>query len=67
MQTTTATSLLLPPPLAADLTKHSRSEIGTGESGAIVLRFDRPNGTTVFLKSRPFATAASTTRSQSSA
>ena len=58
MQTTTATSLLLPPPLAADLTKHSWSDVGTGESGATVLRFDRPNGTTVFLKSRPFDTAA---------
>jgi aminoglycoside phosphotransferase len=43
---------VLPPPLAADLSKHSRSEIGTGESGASVLRFDRANGTTVFLKSR---------------
>ena len=53
MQTTTATPLPLPPPLAADLGKHSRSEVGTGESGDIVLRFDRPNGTTVFLKSRP--------------
>ena len=59
MQTTTATSLLLPPPLAADLTKHSRSEVGTGESGATVLRFDRPNGTTVFLKSRAVATGSS--------
>jgi len=58
VQTTTATSLLLPPPLAADLTKHSWSDVGTGESGATVLRFDRPNGTTVFLKSRPFDTAA---------
>ena len=58
MQTTTATSLLLPPPLAADLTKHSWSDVGTGVSGATVLRFDRPNGTTVFLKSRPFDTAA---------
>ena len=53
MQTTTATALLLPPPLAADLSKHSRSEIATGESGATVLRFDRQNGTTVYLKSRP--------------
>ena len=52
MQTSTASSLVLPPPLAADLTKHSRSPVGTGESGATVLRFDRPNGTTVFLKAR---------------
>ena len=52
MQTTTATSLLLPPPLAADLSKHSRSEVGTGESGASVLRFDRPSATTAFLKAR---------------
>ena len=59
MQTTTASSLLLPPPLAADLTKHSRSEVGTGESGASVLRFDRPNGTTVFLKSRAVAAGSS--------
>jgi len=57
VQITTATPLLLPPPLAADLTKHSRSEVGTGESGATVLRFDRPNGTTVYLKAR--ATGAS--------
>ena len=59
MQTTTATSLLLPPPLAADLTKHSRSEVGTGESGASVLRFDRPNGTTVFLKARAVGAGSS--------
>jgi aminoglycoside 3'-phosphotransferase II len=50
-----AGALLLPPPLAADLSKHSRSEVGTGESGVRVLRFDRPNGTTVFVKSRPVA------------
>jgi aminoglycoside 3'-phosphotransferase II len=51
--TTTAPPLILPPPLAADLGKHSRSEVGTGESGDTVLRFDRPNGSTVFLKARP--------------
>ena len=52
VQTTTATSLLLPPPLAADLGKHSRSEIGTGESGSNVIRFERPAGSAVYLKSR---------------
>src|SRR5687768_4029441 len=56
--TTTAPPLILPPPLAADLGKHSRSEVGTGESGDSVLRFDRPNGTTVFLKTRPVSPGA---------
>jgi aminoglycoside phosphotransferase len=53
VQTTTATSLLLPPPLAADLGKHARTEIGTGESGSSVVRFDRAGGSAVFLKSCP--------------
>jgi aminoglycoside phosphotransferase len=57
--TTTASALTLPPPLAADLGKHSRSEIGTGESGDSVLRFDRPSGTTVYLKARPVAAGSS--------
>ena len=52
MHTPTATALLLPPALAADLSKHVRTEIETGESGADVLRFERPSGTTVYLKSR---------------
>ena len=59
MQTTTSASLTLPPPLAADLGKHSRSEVGTGESGDSVLRFDRPNGTTVYLKARAIAPGTS--------
>ena len=59
MQNTTAPSLILPPPLAADLGKHSRSEVGTGKSGDSVLRFDRPNGTTVFLKARPVGSGSS--------
>ena len=57
MQTTTATSPLsgpLPPPLAADLGKHSRTDVTTGESGSSVTRFDRAGGATVYLKSRPF-------------
>ena len=49
---TSATSLLLPPPLAADLGKHSRSDIAIGESGSSVIRFDRPGTSPVFLKSR---------------
>ena len=57
MQTTTATSLLLPPPLAADLGKHSRAEITTGESGSSVTLFERPGGSAVFLKARAFGTA----------
>lgn len=56
MQTTTATSLLLPPPLAADLGKHSRSEISTGESGSNVIRFERPGGSSLFLKSLAIGT-----------
>jgi aminoglycoside phosphotransferase len=47
-----ATSLILPPPLAADLGKHNRADIATGESGSSVVRFDRPAGSSVFLKSR---------------
>jgi aminoglycoside phosphotransferase len=57
VQTTTAPSPLappLPPPLAADLGKHSRTEVTTGESGSGVTRFDRAGGASVFLKSRPF-------------
>ena len=57
MQTATATSLLLPPPLAADLGKHSRAEITTGESGSRVTRFERSGGSAVFLKSRAFGAA----------
>ncbi len=56
MQTATATSLLLPPPLAADLGKHSRAEVTTGESGSRVTRFER-SGSAVFLKSHAFGTA----------
>jgi len=52
VHTTTATALPLPPTLAADLGKHVRSDITTGESGANVARFERPGGTTVYLKSR---------------
>lgn len=55
MHTTAATALPLPPTLAADLGKHVRSEVATGESGASVVRFERPNGTTVFLKARAFS------------
>jgi aminoglycoside 3'-phosphotransferase-2 len=54
VQTTTATSLVLPPPLAADLGKHSRVEIGIGESDSAVIRFERTGNTAVYLKSRPF-------------
>ena len=52
MDTATAPALVLPPPLSADLGKHSRAEVGSGESGSSVLRFDRPTGTSVYLKSR---------------
>ena len=52
MDTATAPQLVLPPPLAADLGKHPRTEVATGESGASVLRFDRPTGSSVYLKSR---------------
>ena len=55
MQTTTASPLTLPPTLAADLGKHSRTEIQTGESGDSVFRFDRPNTSTVYLKARAIA------------
>jgi aminoglycoside phosphotransferase len=51
VQTTTATSPLLPPTLAADLGKHARTEINTGESGSSVARFERPGASAVFLKS----------------
>ena len=47
-----ATPFVLPPPLAADLGKHKRSDVATGESGSSVTRFDRPPGSAVFLKSR---------------
>ena len=57
MQTATATSLLLPPPLAADLGKHSRAEVTTGESGSRVIRFERSGGSSVYLKSRAFGTS----------
>jgi len=52
VQTTTASSLLLPPSLAADLSKHSRSEIGSGESDSSVIRFERSTGNVVYLKTR---------------
>jgi aminoglycoside 3'-phosphotransferase II len=52
VQTTTAPPLVLPPPLAADLSKHSRAEVATGESGSSVIRFERPGGSAVYLKSR---------------
>jgi aminoglycoside 3'-phosphotransferase II len=55
VHTTTATAFPLPPTLAADLAKHVPSEIGTGESGANVVRFERPASTTVYLKSRAVA------------
>ena len=42
MQTTTETALLLPPPLAADLGKHTRTEITVGESGSNVIRLIAP-------------------------
>jgi len=57
VQTTTATSPLLPPTLAADLGKHSRFEVTTGESGSRVTRFERPGGSAVYLKSHAFGTA----------
>ena len=53
MQTTTATSVVLPPPLAADLGKHARSDVSTGESGSRVSRFQRTSGSSVYLKTRP--------------
>src|SRR5215217_219710 len=58
VQTTVASALLLPPPLAADLGKHSRTEVGTGESDATVLRFERPSAPTLYLKSRAVAGGA---------
>ena len=54
MQTATVSALTLPPTLAADLSKHARVEIGTGESAASVIRFERSTGSPVFLKSRAF-------------
>jgi len=54
VQTATASALILPPPLAADLSKHARVEVGTGESDASVIRFERSTGSPVFLKSRAF-------------
>jgi aminoglycoside 3'-phosphotransferase-2 len=48
----TATALALPPSLAADLSKHVRTEIETGESGADVVRYERPSGNTAYLKSK---------------
>jgi aminoglycoside 3'-phosphotransferase II len=51
VETATATALPLPPSLAADLGKHARTSVGTGESGASVTRFDRPNGSPLYLKS----------------
>jgi aminoglycoside 3'-phosphotransferase-2 len=53
VQTITASALTLPPTLAADLAKHTRIPIQTGESGDSVLRFDRPESPTVYLKARP--------------
>ena len=55
MDTATAPALVLPPPLSADLGKHARAEVGSGESGASVLRFERPTGAPVYLKSRAIA------------
>ena len=55
MDTATVPALVLPPSLSADLAKHPRSEVSTGDSGASVLRFDRPNGASVYLKSLPVA------------
>ena len=54
MQTMTESSFLLPPPLAADLGKHTRTEITTGESGSNVIRFERAGNSPVYLKSRAF-------------
>jgi aminoglycoside phosphotransferase len=59
VHTTTATDLLLPPTLAADLSKHSRAEVGSGESDASVIRFERATGSAVYLKSRPLDRAPS--------
>ena len=58
MQTATASALILPPPLAADLSKHARVEVGTGESDASVIRFERSTGSPVFLKSRAFSASS---------
>lgn len=58
MHTTTATAFPLPPTLAADLTKHVPSEIGTGESGARVVRYERPGAATVYLKSSALAASS---------
>lgn len=57
MATATATAVLLPPPLAADLGKLHRTEIGSGESDASVTRFDRPHGGAVYLKSQRIASS----------
>jgi aminoglycoside phosphotransferase len=59
VDTATAPALVLPPTLSADLAKHPRAEVSTGDSGASVLRFDRPNGSAVYLKSLPVAPSKS--------
>jgi aminoglycoside 3'-phosphotransferase-2 len=58
VDTATVPGLVLPPPLSADLAKHPRAEVSTGESGASVLRFDRPTGASVYLKSLPIDRSA---------
>ena len=58
MHTATASALILPPPLAADLSKHARVEVSGGESDASVIRFERSTGSPVFLKSRAFGPAS---------
>jgi aminoglycoside 3'-phosphotransferase II len=58
VQTMTEPSVLLPPPLAADLGKHTRTEVTAGESGSNVIRFERAGSSPVFLKSRSFGSAA---------
>jgi len=54
--TATATALVLPPPLAADLDKYHRTGVGGGKSDASVTRFDRPHGGAVYLKTQRIAT-----------
>jgi aminoglycoside 3'-phosphotransferase II len=62
VDTATAPALVLPPPLSADLGKHPRSEVSTGDSRASVLRFDRPTGASVYLKSLPVDAPARSAR-----
>lgn len=60
METVTATPLPLPPPLAADLGKHVRREVTTGDSATRVVRFERPMSAPLYLKTGPIASPTNT-------